>query len=222
MPVMPESKPAHVLPPLPWPSDALEPHYDQATLEIHHGKHHAAYVEKLNQALAGFPDLLAKTAEELLYDIQEVPTGIRRKVINNGGGHVNHSLFWRMLAPARRDGPAGPSGKFGEAILAEYGSFETFKQKFTDAALEHFGSGWTFLVQDADGRLAIRNYANQDCPISDRLKPVLLVDLWEHAYYLKWKNRKAEWLEAWWNIVDWPAVEAAYVEEPRWMAASVE
>lgn len=219
---MPAVQPAHILPPLPWPSDALEPHYDKATVEIHHGKHHAAYVEKLNQAVAEFPDLRAKTAEELLHDIHEVPPGIRKKVVNNGGGHVNHSLFWRLMGPASDGKAAGPSGKIGEAIRAEFGSFETFKQKFTDAAMEHFGSGWTFLVQDADGRLSIRNYLNQDCPISDRLKPVLLVDLWEHAYYLKWQNKKAEWLAAWWNIVDWSAVEAAYVEEPRWMAASVE
>lgn len=219
---MPEAQPAHVLPPLPWPSDALEPHYDKATVEIHHGKHHAAYVEKLNQAVADFPALKAKTAEELLYDIKEAPTGIRRKIVNNGGGHVNHSLFWRILGPAAKGKAEGPSGRIGEAIQAEFGGFETFKQKFTDAAMEHFGSGWTFLVQDADGRLSIRNYPNQDCPISDRLKPILLVDLWEHAYYLKWKNKKAEWLAAWWNIVDWSAVEALYVEEPRWMAASVE
>ena len=219
---MPEVQPAHILPPLPWPADALEPHYDKATLEVHHGKHHKAYVDKLNQAIAEFPSLKIKTAEELLADLQEVPPGIRQKVVNNGGGHVNHSLFWRLMGPAKAGKDSAPAGRIGEAIQSGFGSFETFKRKFTDAAMEHFGSGWTFLVQDADGRLSIRNYANQDCPISEQLKPVLLVDLWEHAYYLKWQNKKAEWLEAWWNIVDWSAVEAAYVEEPRWMAASVE
>lgn len=210
---------AHTLPSLPYPTDALEPFYDKATVEIHHGRHHAAYVEKLNQALANIPDLAIKTAEELLYDLKEIPPGIRRKVTNNGGGHSNHSLFWRTMGPGKG---GEPTGRIGEAILAEFGSFSTFQQKFTDAAMEHFGSGWTFLVQDADGGLAIRNYSNQDSPISDRLKPILLTDLWEHAYYLKWQNRKAEWLEAWWNLVDWQAVDALYVEEPSWLAASVE
>lgn len=212
--------PIHQLPPLPYATDALEPIYDEATLGIHHGRHHAAYVEKLNQALAEFPDLRAKSVEELLYDIQEVPTGIRRKVINHGGGHANHSLFWKIMSPP--GGPEQPSGKLADALKAEFQSFETFRQKFTDAAMEHFGSGWTFLVQDMDGRLAIRNYANQDSPISDRLKPILLVDLWEHAYYLKWRNRKADWLKDWWSIVNWAQVEANYAEEPHYMAASVE
>lgn len=208
--------PVHVLPPLPYSADALEPFYDKATVEIHHGKHHAAYVEKLNQALSGFPDLKAKTVEELLADIQEVPQGIRRKVINNAGGHANHSLFWKILG---KDKGEAPSGRIGQAIQAEFGGLETFKQKFVDSAMEHFGSGWTFLVQDADSRLAIKNYANQDSPISEHLKPILLADLWEHAYYLKWQNRKAEWLESWWKIVNWEQVEANYVEEPIWLAA---
>lgn len=214
---MENANPIHVLPPLPYATDALEPFYDKATLEIHHGKHHAAYVDKLNQALSGFPDLKAKSVEELLYEIQAVPQGIRRKVINNGGGHANHSLFWKILKKGGKDN--APSGKIGQAILAEFGSFETFKQKFNDSAMDHFGSGWTFLIQDADGGLAIRNYANQDCPISDRLKPLMLADLWEHAYYLKWQNKKAEWLETFWSIVNWEQVEKNYVEEPVWLTA---
>ena len=210
---------AHTLPPLPYPTDALEPFYDKATLEIHHGKHHAAYVEKLNQALANFPELTVKTAEELLSDLAEIPPGIRKKVINNGGGHSNHSLFWRTMGPGKG---GEPSGRVAQAIQAEFGSFNTFKQKFTDSAMEHFGSGWTFLVLDLDSSLSIRNYANQDSPISDRLKPILLTDLWEHAYYLKWQNRKAEWIESWWKVVDWQAVDMLYAEEPAWLTASVE
>jgi Fe-Mn family superoxide dismutase len=219
---MPEARPSHILPALPYAIDALEPHYDKATLEIHHGKHHAAYVEKLNQTLAGHPDLASKPVEVLLAEIQDVPPAIRRKVINNGGGHANHSLFWRILAPESRGGGGAPAGNLGQAIQAEFGSFETFRQKFTDAAMEHFGSGWTFLVQDAGGRLSLRNYPNQDSPISDRLKPLLLVDLWEHAYYLKWKNKKAEWIETWWKMVNWRQVEANHAEEPAWMAVHAE
>lgn len=210
---------AHTLPPLPYPTDGLEPIYDKATLEIHHGKHHAAYVDKLNQALAGFPVLQAKTTEELLYDLESVPDGIRKKVINNGGGHSNHSLFWRTMGPGQGGEPVG---RLADAIKAEFGGFAEFKKKFTESAMDHFGSGWTFLVEDADGKLGIRNYANQDSPISDRLKPLMLVDLWEHAYYLKWQNRKAEWIEAWWKLVNWKKVDALYAEEPAWLSASVE
>lgn len=218
----------HALPPLPFATDALEPHYDKATLEIHHGKHHAAYVDKLNQALMGFdgvgdlPDLQSRTVEELLCDLHEVPMAIRKKVIQNGGGHANHSLFWKTLAPASHGGGGQPTGDLGQAIQAEYGAFEVFQQKFTDAAMEHFGSGWTFLVQASDGRLSIQNLPNQDSPLSDRQKPLLLVDLWEHAYYLKWTNRKAEWIESWWKLVNWPEVEKNFAEEPAWSVARAE
>jgi Fe-Mn family superoxide dismutase len=210
---------AHVLPSLPYATDALEPFYDKATLEIHHGKHHAAYVDKLNKAIEPLPELKNKTIEEILFDIKSLPPGVRQKVINNGGGHYNHSLFWSIMGPGKG---GEPGGKIGDAIKAEFGSFAEFRKKFAESAMEHFGSGWTFLVQDADGRLAIRNYANQDCPISDRLKPLLLVDLWEHAYYLKWQNKKADWIETWWKMVDWGTVDKLYQEEPAWMAVEAE
>lgn len=210
---------AHVLPPLPYATDALEPFYDKATLEIHHGKHHAAYVDKLNKAIESLPELNNKTIEEILFDIKSLPAGVRQKVINNGGGHYNHSLFWSVMGPGKG---GEPGGKLGDAIKAEFGNFAEFKKKFAESAMDHFGSGWTFLVQDSDGRLAIRNYANQDCPISDRLKPLLLVDLWEHAYYLKWQNKKADWIETWWKIVDWGKVDKLYQEEPAWMAIEAE
>ena len=205
---------AYQLPPLPYPTDALEPFYDKATLEIHHGKHHAAYVEKLNKAIEGIPAFQDKTIEEVLMDLDAVPHGMRQAIINNGGGHANHSLFWTLLA---RDKGGEPQGKIAAAIEKEFGSFPEFKRKFTAMALELFGAGWTFLAQDQDGKLQIMNLPNQDSPISKRQKPLLLVDLWEHAYYLKWQNRRPEWVESWWKIVDWDRVEQLYVEEPAWL-----
>lgn len=210
---------AHTLPPLPYAVDALEPVYDKATLEIHHGKHHATYVDRLNQAIAPFPELQAKTAEELLSDLTLIPQGIRQKVINHGGGHSNHSLFWRTIGPKKG---GEPSGKVGAAIKTTFGGYDTFRQKFSDSATDVFGSGWTFLVQDSKGDLAIKNFANQDSPISQQLKPLMTLDLWEHAYYLKWQNRRPDWIKAYWDLVDWQAVDALYIEEPAWLAANVE
>ncbi|MDQ3000134.1 MAG: superoxide dismutase [Fibrobacterota bacterium] len=205
---------AFTLPPLPYPTNALEPFYDKDTLEIHHGKHHAAYVEKLNKATEGIPAFQDKGIDDILADLDSIPHGMRQAVINNGGGHANHSLFWSTMGPGKG---GDPKGKIGEAIKKEFGSFQEFKKKFTTLALEMFGSGWTFLVQDADGKLQMMNLPNQDSPISKRLQPLLLVDLWEHAYYLKFQNRRPEWVETWWNVVDWDRVEQYYVEEPAWL-----
>ena len=204
---------AYSLPPLPYPADGLEPIYDKATLEIHHGKHHAAYVEKLNAAIGDNPWFEGKSIESVLADQDSIPQGSRRAVINNGGGHANHSLFWTLLGKGKG---GEPKGQVAEAIEREFGSFADFKKKFTAQAAELFGSGWTFLSQDQEGKLHIRNLANQDSPIRQLEKPLLLVDLWEHAYYLKWKNKRAEWVEAWWNLVDWDRVEKLFVEEPAW------
>jgi Fe-Mn family superoxide dismutase len=210
---------AFTLPPLPYPTNGLEPLYDKATLEVHHGKHHAAYVEKLNQAIEGVPILQEKTVEELLMDPDALPQGVRKTIINNGGGHANHSLFWTIMAPGKG---GEPDGKVAEAIRTDFGSFADFKKKFTAMTSEVFGSGWTFLAQDQTGKLEIVNLPNQDSPIGKRQKPILLVDLWEHAYYLKWKNQRPQWVETWWKLVDWEKVEELYIEEPAWLAANVE
>jgi superoxide dismutase, Fe-Mn family len=209
----------YTLPPLPYPTDALEPNYDKATLEIHHGKHHAAYVEKLNKAIAEIPAFAVKTIEEILSDLDAIPHGVRQAVINNGGGHANHSLFWRVMGPGKG---GEPTGKVAEAIRKDFKSFQDFRRQFTTAAMELFGSGWTFLVEDSEGRLRIQNLPNQDSPVSQRLKPILLLDLWEHAYYLKWQNRKADWIESWWNLVNWDEVNVICAEEPAWMMANAD
>ncbi len=204
---------AYVLPPLPYPTDGLEPLYDQATLETHHGKHHAAYVEKLNAAIAGNAYFAGKSIEEVLADLEAIPQGARRAVINNGGGHANHSLFWTLMGKGKG---GEPKGGLGDAIVKEFKSFAEFKKKFTTQTTEMFGSGWTFLTQDQEGKLHIRNLANQDSPISLLEKPLLLVDLWEHAHYLKWRNKRPEWVETWWNLVDWDKAEELFAEEPAW------
>ncbi len=207
---------AYILPALPYATDALEPFYDKTTLEIHHGKHHAAYVEKLNKALSGNADLADRTIEEILSDVDAIPQTIRHAVINNGGGHANHSLFWQVMGPKKG---GEPKGAISDAIRMHFDDFPSFKKQFNETAQDLFGSGWTFLVQDSDGRLKIKNLPNQDSPISQGEKPLLLLDLWEHAYYLKWQNRKPEWIENFWSLVDWDKVEALYLEEPAWMAA---
>jgi Fe-Mn family superoxide dismutase len=204
---------AFQLPPLPYATNALEPFYDRATLEIHHGKHHAAYVEKLNKAIEGLPALQGRSIEDILTDLDAIPQSARRAVVNNGGGHANHSLFWTVLGPGKG---GEPKGAIAEAIAKDFGSFAEFKKKFTDMASDLFGSGWTFLTQDRDGKLRIMNLPDQDSPISMLRKPILLVDLWEHAYYLKWQNRRPEWVEAWWKIVDWEKVGELYEAEPAW------
>lgn len=197
---------AYELPQLPYPYNALEPYIDAQTMEIHHSKHHQAYVDKLNAALTNHPDLQSKPAQDLLVALESIPEEIRTAVRNNGGGHVNHSFFWTVMRPPTSEG-SGPSGPLAEAINKTFGSFEEFKKKFTETATTTFGSGWTWLVKDSAGNLLITSTPNQDSPLTAGQKPLLVIDLWEHAYYLKYQNRRAEYIEAWWNVVNWQEVE---------------
>ena len=190
------------LPPLPYSFDALEPYIDAKTMEIHHDKHHNAYVTNLNKALESAPDLGKLSIEELCAQIGKVPENIRTAVRNNGGGHLNHSMFWKLM---KKGGGGEPSGDLGGAITKAFGSFADFKTKFAAAATTRFGSGWAWLLFK-DGKLAIESTANQDNPIMDGGKGVLGLDVWEHAYYLKYQNRRPEYLEAWWNTVNWQQV----------------
>ena len=197
------------LPGLPYAFDALEPYIDKATMEIHHGKHHAAYVTNVNKALESAPDLAGKSLEELLAgNVAGVPESIRTAVRNNGGGHLNHSMFWNIMGP---NAGGQPSGKLGDAIKSAFGSFDTLKEKLTAAGMGRFGSGWAWLVKDSSGKLDITSTANQDSPIMEGKLPVMGVDVWEHAYYLKYQNRRAEYLAAWWNVVNWKEVEKRFL-----------
>jgi len=198
---------AHELVKLPYAYDALEPHIDARTMEIHHSKHHATYVANLNNALQPHADLQGKPLEALLADLNALPEAVRTAVRNNGGGVLNHNMYWMMMAPK-----AGgqPKGEVAKAIDAAFGSFAAFQEQFTKAGLGRFGSGWAWLVADKSGKLAILSTANQDTPISDGLRPILTVDVWEHAYYLKHQNRRADYLAAWWNVVDWEAVSRLF------------
>jgi len=192
------------LPALPYAPDALEPHIDKMTMEIHHGKHHGTYVTNLNKALESAPELAKKTLEELLANnCAIVPENIRTAVRNNGGGHANHSLFWTLMGPKKG---GQPSGKTAEAIKSVFGSFESLKEKFAAAAMGRFGSGWAWLVKSG-GKLEIYSTANQDSPLMEAKSPVLGLDVWEHAYYLKYQNRRADYVAAWWNVVNWEEVE---------------
>ena len=193
---------AHSLPPLPYPFDALEPHIDKQTMEIHHGKHHNAYVTNLNAALEKHPALQAKNAEDLIKNLSAVPEDIRAAVRNNGGGHVNHSMFWQIMGP--KAGGA-PIGAVADAINSSFGSFDAFKEQFTKAAIGRFGSGWAWVISQG-GKLAIESTANQDNPMMDGKKPVFGLDVWEHAYYLKYQNRRPDYIGAWWNVVNWAEV----------------
>ena len=203
---------AYELPPLPYPKDALEPYIDAQTMEIHHDKHHAAYVTNVNKAIAGKPDLEHKSVEDLIRNLDAVPADIRGPVRNNGGGHANHSMFWKILGP--KAGGA-PSGKLGDDIKAAFGSFDTFKEKFEAAGIGRFGSGWAWLVVNG-GKLEIVSTANQDNPLMGKAvsgvegKPVLGCDVWEHAYYLKYQNRRADYLKAFWNVVNWAEAAKYY------------
>jgi Fe-Mn family superoxide dismutase len=189
------------LPPLPYASDALEPSIDKMTMEIHHGKHHAAYVTNVNKALETHPELQNKTIEELLSDhLAAIPEAIKTAVRNNGGGHANHSLFWTLLSPK---GGGAPKGEISDVITATFGGFDTFKEKFTTAATTRFGSGWAWLVKDASGKFDIMSTANQDSPLMEGQKPILGLDVWEHAYYLKYQNRRPEYIGAFWSVVNW-------------------
>jgi Fe-Mn family superoxide dismutase len=197
------------LPDLGYPHDALEPHIDARTMEIHHGKHHAGYTSKLNAALEGHPDLHGKSAEELMANLDALPEGIRGAVRNNGGGYVNHSLFWDVMSPG---GAAEPSGELASALDSTFGSFDAFKEKLEATAGGQFGSGWGWLAVDGDGKLSVFSTPNQDSPLMKGLTPILGVDVWEHAYYLKYQNRRPDYLTAWWNVVNWDVVARRYVE----------
>jgi len=202
---------AYELPPLPYPKDALEPHIDAQTMEIHHGKHHNAYVTNLNKAIAGKGDLETKSIEQLIGNMNAVPEDIRTVVRNNGGGHANHSMFWKIMGP----GAGGkPSGKLAEDINATFGSFDAFKEKFEAGGAGRFGSGWVWLVVK-NGKLEITSTANQDNPLMEGIKPVMGCDVWEHAYYLKYQNRRPDYLKAWWNVVNWNEVNKNYEAAKR-------
>jgi Fe-Mn family superoxide dismutase len=197
----------YTLPPLPYDHGALEPHIDAKTMEIHHGKHHAAYVNNLNAALKDHPDHQGKTIEALIADLGALPEGIRTAVRNNGGGHANHSLFWQIMKPG---GGGDPTGAVGAAISAELGGFASFKEAFAKAATTRFGSGWAWLTVGKNGTLAVTSTANQDSPIMDGTTPILGLDVWEHAYYLKYQNRRPDYVSAWWNTINWDEVNRRY------------
>lgn len=199
---------AHQLPPLPYPYDALEPHLDAQTMEIHHTKHHQAYLTNLNAALEKAPDLATKSIEDLLGQFNSVPEEIRTAVRNHGGGHANHSIFWTIMGP---DGGGEPTGQLAGAITQAFGSFNDFKEKLTSTAAGVFGSGWGWLVVDG-GSLKVIGRPNQDSPYMDGLTPILGVDVWEHAYYLRYQNRRPDYLKAWWNTVNWQAVAERYAQ----------
>ena len=203
---------AHEVAPLPYAHDALEPHIDTQTMQIHHGKHHAAYVTNLNKALESVPDLAGKSAEDLIKDLSAVPEGIRGAVRNNGGGHVNHTLFWTSMAP---NAGGEPGGDLGAAITATFGSFAAFKEKFNAAGMGRFGSGWAWLSVNKDGQLTIHNTEYQDNPVMTGMTPLLGCDVWEHAYYLKYQNRRADYLAAWWNVVNWAEVARRYANAKK-------
>ncbi len=196
----------HELPKLTYDHTALEPYIDSKTMEIHHTKHHAAYVEKLNTALEKHPDLFGKGIVDLLKDLDSIPSDIRQAVINNGGGHYNHSVFWTIMGPNKG---GRPSGSLEAALLKQFGDFEAFKKEFEQAALTRFGSGWAWLVSKGK-ELQVISTPNQDSPISSGLYPIIGIDVWEHAYYLKYQNRRPDYVKAWWNVVDWAEAERRF------------
>lgn len=205
VPATPAATGAFTLPALPYAFDALEPHLDARTMEIHYTKHHQAYVTNLNKALDAHPELRAKTVDELLINLNTLPENIRAAVRNNGGGHANHTLFWGWMKP---HGGGEPTGAAADAINKQFGSFAKFKEQFSEAGLKRFGSGWAWLTQDKAGKLAIVSTANQDSPLTDGQVPLLGLDVWEHAYYLKFQNRRVDYITTWWNVVNWDAVSA--------------
>ena len=195
----------HELPKLPYEYNALEPHIDEQTMKIHHDKHHQAYIDKLNAAIKG-TDLENKEVNEILKDLNSVPEDIRTAVRNHGGGHSNHSMFWQVMGPGKG---GDPSGAIGDAIKEAFSSFDKFKEIFGEAAIARFGSGWAWLIVD-DGKIAITSTANQDTPISDGQTPILGLDVWEHAYYLKYQNKRPDYITAWWNVVNWEKVNELF------------
>ncbi len=196
-----------VLPELSYAYDALEPHIDAQTMEIHHSKHHVGYVSKLNAALEGYPDLQTQGIEDILADLGSVPEEIRNAVRNSGGGHANHTLFWNVMGPG---GGGDPGGALANAITSTFSSIDGFKDKFSAAAATRFGSGWAWLAVGSGGNLEILSTPNQDTPLSEGLRPILGLDVWEHAYYLKYQNRRPDYIAAWWNVINWSQVEANY------------
>ena len=198
---------AHELPPLPYAFNALEPYIDAKTMEIHHDKHHGGYVTNLNKALESAPELQGKSAEDLIKDLNAVPESIRTAVRNNGGGHVNHSMFWAIMGPNTGGEPSGP---LAEAINQAFGGFAAFTDKLNAAGAARFGSGWAWLSLDSSGKLVVHSTANQDSPLMEGMRPIMGVDVWEHAYYLHYQNRRADYLKAWWNVVNWDAVAKRY------------
>ena len=197
----------YTLPPLPYDFGALEPHIDAKTMEIHHGKHHQAYINNLNAALKDHPDHQGKPIEQLIAGLDALPEGIRTAVRNNGGGHANHSLFWQIMKP---QGGGEPTGDLVQAINGELGGFAAFKEAFTKAATTRFGSGWAWLVVGKDGKLAVTSTPNQDSPLMEGLTPLLGLDVWEHAYYLNYQNRRPDYITAWWNTINWEEVGRRY------------
>jgi len=199
---------AYTLPPLPYPADALEPHIDKTTMEIHHDRHHKAYVDNVNKALEGQASLQNLPIEQLLRQINQVPENIRQSVINNGGGHANHSMFWEIMGPKAGGKPSGP---LGDDINKTFGDFAAFQQQIKTAAVGRFGSGWAWLVFE-NGKLQVLSTPNQDSPYMKGQSPILGVDVWEHAYYLKYQNKRPDYVDAWWNVVNWNAVGERYAK----------
>ncbi|TMW73810.1 superoxide dismutase [Alteribacter natronophilus] len=199
---------AFTLPELPYTHDALTPHIDEETMKIHHGKHHNTYVTKLNSALEGHSDLQNKSIEELLSDLDALPEDVRGPVRNNGGGHYNHTLFWQIMSP---NGGGAPTGELADAINSAFGSFDKFKEEFKNAALARFGSGWSWLVVN-NGQLEVTSTLNQDTPLSEGKTPILGVDVWEHAYYLKYQNKRPDYVDAFFNVINWEEVQNRYAD----------
>lgn len=197
---------AHTLAPLPYDYAALEPYIDTQTMQLHHDKHHAAYVNNLNTALADYPDLQTKTVEELIRDLDAVPEAIRTAVRNNAGGHANHTMFWQIMGP----NGGSPTGAIADAIVSTFGDFDRFKQQFNQAGVKQFGSGWVWLVVNPEQKLEIVTTPNQDSPLTMGSQPILGNDVWEHAYYLKYQNRRPEYLDAWWNVVNWEEINRRF------------
>jgi superoxide dismutase, Fe-Mn family len=204
--------PEFTLPPLPYDYGALEPHIDTQTMQIHHDKHHAAYVNNLNAALKDHPDLQSKSIEDLIRGINSVPEAIRPAVRNNGGGHLNHTMFWEIMKPG---GSSQPGGGLAQAIQAKFGGVDALKQQVNDAGVKRFGSGWAWVVVDGSGNLQVTSTANQDSPLMEGQTPILGVDVWEHAYYLKYQNLRPKYLEAWWNVLNWEEVARRYEAAKR-------
>ena len=198
---------AHSLPNLPYDFAALEPHIDAQTMQIHHGKHHAAYVNNLNAAVEKHPELTVKSAEQLIFSLNTVPEDIRTAVRNNVGGHVNHTMFWQLMGPAKG---GAPTGEIAAVIKNHFGGFDSFKEQMNKGGVGRFGSGWTWLVVGKDGALQVTDTANQDSPLMSGQTPILGIDVWEHAYYLKYQNRRPDYLEAWWNVVNWAEVSRRF------------